>query len=638
MNDRDDGQAMAGEVRDAPEDTRVGLIGKTLGRRYRITAELGRGGMATVYRAVDPQLARDVAVKVMHGTFAGRQEIEARFRREAQAVAAIKHEGIVSVFDFAPPASGEPAYIVTEIVEGPTLRALMDRHGGRLLPEIAALMAGRVAAALGAAHARGIVHRDVKPDNVMVDLRPGGARVLLTDFGVAHIADGDTMTATGAVIGSPMYMSPEQARGAEVGPPSDVFSLGVLLYHVATGRAPFSGQSPAVAIAAILNGEFLRPSQVDAHVGRDLEAVILRCMKKLPGERYPDAGAVAVALAEVARGAGLGDGGESLRRFFDDGERFVAELRPRIAEQAHQRAREAARRRDLVRALAEINRAFAYQPDHAGAKALLAAIAARRRAMKVVAAGLLAVVVLAGAGAGGIVAKRRLSARDRDGARGAAAVAVAEAVPRTAAATGGTPRPPATPPTPAPASTALQPSATEAEAATSRSTAKPHPTGSPGRARRPAAPAVAMHAAAIAPAATLSTAAAKASGAAPASPPAPPASLPAPQPKIEAATAPATATTAAPAAVAGVAADTSAGLVLRASQGFCSPSMDDQPPSLRASYSHVRPGPHDIYCTLPLPAPGGTKVLVGRYDLRPGAHASLVIIPGPNGPVLSRPD
>ncbi len=108
-------------VSEATEDTRVGLIGKTIGR-YRVTGELGRGGMATVYRAHDPQLGRDVAIKVMHGAFAGRADLEARFRREARAVAAIKHDGIVDVYDFAPAAAGEPGYIVTEIVEGPTLR------------------------------------------------------------------------------------------------------------------------------------------------------------------------------------------------------------------------------------------------------------------------------------------------------------------------------------------------------------------------------------------------------------------------------------------------------------------------------------------------------------------------------------
>src|SRR5262245_41999264 len=208
------------DVTDAQDnDGRVGLVGKTLGR-YRISAELGRGGMATVYRAFDPQLARDVAVKVIHGAFTGRGDIEKRFRREAQAVAGLKHEAIVAVFDFAPGGDGEPAYIVSELVEGPTLRQLLDRAGGRLLPEIATLIAARVAAALGAAHARGIVHRDVKPDNVMIDLGGGeraGVRVLLTDFGIARMIEDDTLTATGSILGSPAYMSPEQAKGGTIG-------------------------------------------------------------------------------------------------------------------------------------------------------------------------------------------------------------------------------------------------------------------------------------------------------------------------------------------------------------------------------------------------------------------------------------
>jgi len=442
-------------VSEAIEDTRVGLIGKTIGR-YRVTAELGRGGMATVYRAHDPQLGRDVAIKVMHGAFAGRAELEARFRREARAVAAIRHDGIVNVFDFATAAAGEPGYIVTEIVEGPTLRTVMDRHGGRLWPEVAALVALRLAGALGAAHARGIVHRDVKPDNVMFDLAsPATARVLLTDFGIAHMTEAETMTATGAIVGSPIYMSPEQARGQEIGPASDVFSLGVLVYHVTTGRPPFAGRDPLTAIAAILRGEFLRPSQVDAHVGPALEAVILRCMKTAPAERFPDGNALAAALAEIAGDVEKmlachdGDAGAALRRFFDEeppdagadgagpagtegatgaagtagtagitsattvvagattargtaGGRapsFAATLAPRVAEQAFEQARRHVRRRELARALAETNRVFAYVPDHAGARALLAGIARRRTTGRLAAAGLLAAVT----GAAGVV-------------------------------------------------------------------------------------------------------------------------------------------------------------------------------------------------------------------------------------------
>jgi serine/threonine-protein kinase len=590
-----------------PAANPVGLIGKTLGR-YHLTAELGRGGMATVYRASDPQLGREVAVKVMHGTFAGRGDIEKRFRREAQAVAAIKHDGILDIFDFAPGARGEPGYIVTEIIDGPTLRELMDECGGRILPEVAALLAARVAGALGAAHKHGIVHRDVKPDNVMIERRPGApVRVVLTDFGVAHIIADDTMTATGSLLGSPAYMSPEQARGQEVGPHSDVFSLGVLLYHMVTGRTPFIGKDPLTMIAAILHGELLRPSQVDAHVGAPLEAIILRCLNRAPAERYPDASAVFVALNALAEEAGLTDEAASLRAFFDDRETFLAALQRRIAEQAFAQARRSARRGDLTRALAEVNRVFAYHPNHSGAEALLTSIASRRRWTKLAMAA--AGVVILGAGG---YATRRLIA---DGALSpvetpAPPAATAAAPPRQeptqpppalptappppalAAAESPQPSPPSVPVQPATAAKAgnLRRPRTRVPAATERSAVSAGPTS----AAAPLLPANPVPVVREPPAAPV------------------PAAVPVPTPVTP-----------------------SASLTIRASQGFCSPSMDDQPAKIRPVYEGVAPGVHRIYCSLP----GGEKHLVGSYDLRPGTRPNLAIIPGPDGkPVLARPE
>ncbi|HVU51047.1 MAG TPA: serine/threonine-protein kinase, partial [Polyangia bacterium] len=396
-----------------PQDTggasgsgRVGLVGKTLGR-YRISAELGRGGMATVYRAFDPQLARDVAIKVMHGAFTGRDDIERRFRREAQAVAALKHESIVDVFDFAPGGDGEPAYIVSELVEGPTLRQLLERSGGKIVPEVAVPIAARVAAALGAAHARGIVHRDVKPDNVMIDLGDGkkaGARVLLTDFGIARMIEDDTMTATGSILGSPSYMSPEQARSGTVGPGSDVFSLGAMLYQMVVGRTPFQGKDPLTVIAALVSGEFLRPGQVDARVGPELEAVILRCFKRRPEERYADGNAVGAALRELAAAtapaSALGDEGAALKAFHDDRAAFERRIGGAVADGAVERARANVRKGELTKALAQINRALAYAPGHRGAEAVLATISSRRRWAKT--AVVVATLGLAGGAAAGV--------------------------------------------------------------------------------------------------------------------------------------------------------------------------------------------------------------------------------------------
>ena len=605
--------------------------------------------MATVYRAHDPQLGRDVAIKVMHGAFAGRGDLEARFRREARAVAAIKHDGIVNVFDFAPAAGGEPGYIVTEIVEGPTLRALVERHGGRLLPEVGVLIAARLAGALGAAHARGIVHRDVKPDNVMFDLATTGAvRVLLTDFGIAHMTEADTMTATGAIVGSPIYMSPEQARGQEIGPASDVFSLGVMLYHVTTGRPPFAGRDPLTAIAAILRGEFLRPSQVDAHVGPALETVILRCLKSLPGERFSDGSAVEAALLELTRDVqrmlGVGDPGAALRRFLDEdpsrppspGEAqarpaagaFAATVGPFVAEQAFQQARHHARRGELARALAETNRVFAYAPDHAGARSLLAGIARRRRAGRIVAAGL-ALTLVAG-GAAGVqrwrAARRPIGTTAAPVATAAASAKAAPALPpppATATASGigaranGVPPPTAAPavaeaptPTPTPTSSSTAP-------ARHRIPARAHAESPLAPGARPAAPA-ASNPPSGAPASTKEALHAPSSN-----PPAAAAS---------------TTTTPVPPAAPGPAAHptvTAASLVLRASQGFCSPSMDEHPASIHPSYDHVAPGRHRVFCTLP----GGAKIFVADYDLRPGTRPNLVIVPGADGrPLLSPPD
>jgi serine/threonine-protein kinase len=542
--------------------------------------------MATVYRAFDPQLGREVAVKVMHGAFTGRGDIERRFRREAQAVAALKHEGIVDVFDFAPGGDGEPAYIVSELVEGPTLRGFVEGAGGKVLPEIAVAIGTRVAAALGAAHARGIVHRDVKPDNVMIDLGAGGVRVLLTDFGIARMTEDDTMTATGSILGSPSYMSPEQAKSATITPASDVFSLGVTLYQLVTGRMPFPGKDPLTVIAALVAGEFLRPSRVEARVAPELEAVMVRCLMRAPAERYADGNAAAAALRELAANAPLGglSEGEALRRFREDRAAFERELGPRVADAAVERARGCVRRAELSRALAHLNRALAYVPDHRGATALLAQISSRRRWVKGAAvAG--ALLIVAGGAAAGLRAARRP-------ASGPATHAPAVA-------------------SPAPLVVAPPPVAPTAPAVVA-----PPPEASPTPPARAAAPARRRERGKQAPPpmAVATPVAAAPSTVEPPPPSPPPVAAPPPAPAAPVAT---------------------AGITLRARQGFCSPSLDDRPPALRPIYQGVEVGPHTIYCTLP----GGERVRVGTFELRAGTHPDLIVVRGTDGrPTLGRPE
>jgi eukaryotic-like serine/threonine-protein kinase len=609
---------------------RVGLVGKVLGR-YQISAELGRGGMATVYRAYDPQLSRDVAVKVMHGAFTGRGDIERRFRREAQVLAGLKHPGIVAIFDFAPGGDGEPAYIVSELVEGPTLRQLLDRCGGRLVPEIATLIGSRIAAALGAAHAGGIVHRDVKPDNMMLHLPAPSAkasagqalapRVLLTDFGIARMLEDETMTATGSILGSPSYMSPEQAKGGAVIAASDVFSLGVTLYQLATGRLPFPGRDPLTVIAAIARGEFLRPSQVEARVGPELEAVIMRCLRPLPAERFPDGTAAHTALREVAEAGAVSDGETALQRFVDDRAAFERDIGRAVADAAVADGQRCVGRGELSRALGHINRALAYAPGHRGAESLLATISSRRRWIKRV----MIAAAIGGAGVAGLAVSRGVRAWRRP-----APVAVAAAGWRAAAPVADPPAARAV--SPATAAGAHETRAPAASGASPSPPPSPSPSGASSR-RHVAAARKRAPGAAVPP--VFAGAAAPAPGA---SPPTAGAALPEPA----AALAPAQASAAAQGVVASAPAPTreppsrpAAELTLRASHGFCSPSLDDGAPALRAVYHAVPAGTHRIFCTLS----DGKRALVAVYDLRPGTHPNLVVVPGPDGkPALGQPD
>ena len=213
------------------------MIGTLLCGRYRLEERIGSGGMSTVYRAFDETLERWVAVKVLHGSMQDDSVQLERFRREARAVAQLSHPHIVGVID-AGEEDGRP-YIVFEYVEGETLKDRIRRLG-RLPVDEAIAYAIEIARALGAAHARGIVHRDVKPQNVLVD-EEGSAKV--TDFGIARSMDDTGLTAEGRVLGTTDYVSPEQALGHDVNGQSDIYSLGVVLYEMLVGDVPFHGET-----------------------------------------------------------------------------------------------------------------------------------------------------------------------------------------------------------------------------------------------------------------------------------------------------------------------------------------------------------------------------------------------------------
>ena len=275
---------------------------RLLGGRYELDGVVGRGGMAEVYRARDIRLDRIVAIKTLRADLARDQIFQARFRREAQSAASLNHPSIVAVYDTGEDmATGLPVpYIVMEYVDGRTVRDLLQ-DGHRLLPERSLEIIDGVLRALDYSHQAGIVHRDIKPGNVMVT-RNGDVKVM--DFGIARaMSDAQaTMTQTAQVIGTAQYLSPEQARGERVDSRSDLYSTGCLLYELLTGRPPFTGDSPVAIAYQHVRENPIPPSRVDPDVPAWADAIVLKAMAKSPADRYQTAGDMRADLQRAASG------------------------------------------------------------------------------------------------------------------------------------------------------------------------------------------------------------------------------------------------------------------------------------------------------------------------------------------------
>ncbi len=259
------------------------VIGSTIGS-YRILQQLGEGGMGAVYLAEHALLGRRAAIKVLLPSLSSRQEIVTRFFNEARAATAIADPGIVQIFDFG--YDGGVAYLVMELLVGEALDARLDKQ--RLAPIDALRIARQIAGTLGSAHARGIIHRDLKPENVFLVRDPevpGGERVKILDFGIAKLAGVDpglVKTQIGAVMGTPLYMSPEQCRGAgDIDARSDIYALGCVLYHMLTGRPPFVGEGMGEVLVMQLHEEPRAPGY-----GDEIDGFVLRCLAKRPGGRF----------------------------------------------------------------------------------------------------------------------------------------------------------------------------------------------------------------------------------------------------------------------------------------------------------------------------------------------------------------
>jgi len=269
------------------------LLGSCLNGRYRLDAQIGAGGMSTVYRAFDTTLERQVAVKLMHREIASDSDQLERFRREARSVAQLNHPHIVGVID-AGEEDGRP-YIVFEYVEGETLKERIRRMG-RLPVDEAIAYAIEIARALGAAHDRGIVHRDIKPQNVLVD-EEGSAKV--TDFGIARSLDEEGLTADGRVLGTTDYVSPEQALGHDVDGQSDIYSLGIVLFEMLTGDVPFHGENQVSVAMKHVREELPDVQVLRPEVSARLAAVLDRMTEKDLALRHPDAATLEADLEDA---------------------------------------------------------------------------------------------------------------------------------------------------------------------------------------------------------------------------------------------------------------------------------------------------------------------------------------------------
>ncbi|MEM6994567.1 MAG: protein kinase [Myxococcota bacterium] len=350
------------------------LTGTTIDK-YEMLEEVGHGGMAVVYRGRDRVLDREVAVKVLHPHLADREESRLRLQREAIAVAKLRHDNILEIFDYSGPEA-EESYIVTEFIHGPTLREWIER-GLSPRPAVAAMIVHRLCLALWHAHKGAIVHRDIKPENVMIRMDDG--QIKLMDFGIAQIIDNKKLTLTGQLIGSPAYMAPELISGRPLDARTDLFSLGILLYQLATDQLPFNGRNPHEVLTRIADGVYPPPSTISPLVDRDFEAIIDRALALNPDDRYQSVETFAKELEEYLGEMGIEPSSTELCDYFQQPEAYVEELDARVCAALLEQADKAGAAGSTARAIRLLGRVLELEPDHSGAKSMLGRFQARER-------------------------------------------------------------------------------------------------------------------------------------------------------------------------------------------------------------------------------------------------------------------
>jgi len=344
--------------------------------RYEIVEEIGRGGMATVFRAVDTSLDRDVALKLLHPYLAKNKEARARFQREAHAIARLHNPAIVEIYDYADDVD-EEVFIVMELVKGTTLREFLNERTKKPLPaEGAAIIARQIFTALSAAHENNIIHRDVKPENILIS---DEGSIKLSDFGIAHLAGLDQMTVTGQILGSPAFMSPEHIEMSELDARADIFSVGIILYEMSVGNLPFHGNNPHQIIKRIIEGYYNHPLSLRPAIGHHVAAVIVRCLQQDPERRYPTARAAQEDLDRALSLMHIDPNEEEIASFFVDPDMWEEEKRQAIISCTLQLGQSAKKAKQLPEAMDHLNRVLALEPGNEKALVAVAGLSRRRR-------------------------------------------------------------------------------------------------------------------------------------------------------------------------------------------------------------------------------------------------------------------
>jgi serine/threonine protein kinase len=335
--------------------------GATIGK-YEVLEKVGEGGMATVFRGRHTTLGREVAIKVMHPHLASSERNRVRFEREARAIEAVEHPNILAIHDYSG-RDADNAWIITEFIGGPTLRELLDDVGA-MMPEPAAIVGWHLCQALNEAHNHGIVHRDLKPENVMID---GAGEVKLMDFGIARVLTDVQVTMTGALVGSPAYMSPEQATDGELDARSDLFSLGTVLYRMVTGTLPFRGNNPSVVLKAIIDCTYEDPSSRVPSLDHALAAIICKCLARERDDRFASAATVGQALSRYLLSVGIdpkSPGPWSVGDYLNDADAYEERLAEALIAILTTRGRAEAENGDTASALHTFNRVLALDEEN----------------------------------------------------------------------------------------------------------------------------------------------------------------------------------------------------------------------------------------------------------------------------------